>query len=29
MTERDIGTGMRIPTLKFNGYSEFVASLYA
>ncbi len=29
MTERDIGTGMRIPTMKFNGYSEFVASLYA
>ncbi len=29
MTERDIGIDMRIPTLKFNGYSEFVASLYA
>jgi sulfoxide reductase catalytic subunit YedY len=29
MTERDIGTGMRIPTLKYNGYSDFVASLYA
>ncbi len=29
MTERDTGTDMRIPTLKYNGYSEFVASLYA
>ena len=29
MNERDIGTEMRIPTLKYNGYSEFVASLYA
>lgn len=29
MTERDIGTDMRIPTLKYNGYSDFVASLYA
>jgi methionine sulfoxide reductase catalytic subunit len=28
-TERDIGTGLRIPTLKYNGYGEFVASLYA
>ena len=28
-TERDIGTGLRIPTLKYNGYAEFVASLYA
>jgi sulfoxide reductase catalytic subunit YedY len=27
-TERDIGTGLRIPTLKYNGYSEFVQSLY-
>ena len=29
MSERDIGTGMRIPTLKYNGYAEFVTSLYA
>lgn len=28
-TERDIGTGLRIPTLKYNGYAEFVESLYA
>jgi methionine sulfoxide reductase catalytic subunit len=27
-TERDIGTGLRIPTLKYNGYGEFVQSLY-
>ncbi len=27
-TERDIGTGERIPTLLFNGYGEFVAELY-
>jgi sulfoxide reductase catalytic subunit YedY len=27
-TERDIGTGLRIPTLKYNGYAEFVESLY-
>jgi sulfoxide reductase catalytic subunit YedY len=27
-TERDIGTGLRIPTLKYNGYGEFVARLY-
>jgi len=29
MTERDIGTDMRIPTLKYNGYSDFVRSLYS
>lgn len=28
-TELDIGTGLRIPTLKYNGYAEFVGSLYA
>jgi DMSO/TMAO reductase YedYZ molybdopterin-dependent catalytic subunit len=28
-TERDIGTGLRIPTLKYNGYGELVASMYA
>ena len=28
MTERDIGTNMRIPTLKYNGYADFVTSLY-
>jgi len=28
-TELDIGTGLRIPTLKYNGYTEFVGSLYA
>jgi methionine sulfoxide reductase catalytic subunit len=28
-TERDIGTGERIQTRLFNGYTEFVASLYA
>jgi len=28
-TERDIATGERIPTRLFNGYTEFVASLYA
>jgi sulfoxide reductase catalytic subunit YedY len=28
-TERDIGTGLRIPTLKYNGYGEFMGSLYA
>jgi sulfoxide reductase catalytic subunit YedY len=27
-TELDIGTGLRIPTLKYNGYSDFVGSLY-
>ncbi len=27
-TERDVGTGERIPTLPFNGYGEFVADLY-
>jgi len=27
-TERDINTGERIPTLPYNGYGEFVASLY-
>lgn len=27
--ERDIATGERIPTRLFNGYTEFVASLYA
>ncbi len=27
MTERDIGTNMRIPTAKYNGYADFVASL--
>ncbi|MEH6526216.1 MAG: protein-methionine-sulfoxide reductase catalytic subunit MsrP [Sneathiella sp.] len=27
-TERDIGTGERIPTLIYNGYGEFVADLY-
>jgi sulfoxide reductase catalytic subunit YedY len=28
-TEEDIGTGERRPTLKFNGYGEYVAGLYA
>ncbi len=28
-TEKDIGTGKRIPTQIFNGYGEWVASLYA
>jgi methionine sulfoxide reductase catalytic subunit len=28
-TERDIGTGLRIPTLKYNGYAEFVESIYS
>ena len=28
-TERDIGTGEKIPTLKWNGYGEEVAALYA
>jgi sulfoxide reductase catalytic subunit YedY len=28
-TERDIGSGERIPTKIFNGYGEFVAGLYA
>ena len=28
-TEEDIGTGQRIPTQAFNGYGEWVASLYA
>ena len=28
-TERDIGTGLRIPTVKYNGYAEFVGSLYS
>lgn len=27
-TERDIGTGKRIPTVIYNGYGEFVADLY-
>ncbi|MEE8247692.1 MAG: protein-methionine-sulfoxide reductase catalytic subunit MsrP [Alphaproteobacteria bacterium] len=27
-TERDIGTGQRIPTQLYNGYGEFVAGLY-
>ncbi len=28
-SERDIGTGKRIPTQLYNGYGEFVAGLYA
>ena len=28
-TEKDIGTGKRIPTQIFNGYGEWVASLYS
>ena len=28
-TERVLGTSDRVPTLKFNGYGEFVAHLYA
>lgn len=28
-TEKDLGTGKRIPTKIFNGYEEWVASLYA
>lgn len=27
-TERDIGTGERVPTLIYNGYGEFVQDLY-
>lgn len=27
-TERIIGTGMRLPTLKFNGYGEYVEGIY-
>jgi len=27
-TERDLGTGDRIPTLKYNGYGDQVAKLY-
>nr|WP_246157400.1 protein-methionine-sulfoxide reductase catalytic subunit MsrP [Sneathiella litorea] len=27
-TERDIGTGERIPTLLYNGYGEYVADIY-
>jgi sulfoxide reductase catalytic subunit YedY len=28
-TEQDIGTGKRMPTLPYNGYGEYVASLYS
>jgi sulfoxide reductase catalytic subunit YedY len=27
-TERVLGTGERVPTQMYNGYGEFVASLY-
>ena len=27
-TERQLGTGKRVPTLLYNGYAEFVAHLY-
>jgi sulfoxide reductase catalytic subunit YedY len=27
-TERELGTDKRVPTVKWNGYGEFVAHLY-